>query len=77
LNFAGDRAASMDSKLDQLERGDTLRTAQRSCCTGWGLVISREQCSPLFELARVLVHFNPVANRTVNANHWTVSFITG
>jgi hypothetical protein len=31
----------------------------------------------IFEIARVLVHSIHVARFTVNANHWTVSFIAG
>jgi len=33
--------------------------------------------SPLFEIARVLVRFNDGSDGIVNANHRTVSFITG
>ena len=32
---------------------------------------------PLSELARVLVRFDHITGFIVNANHWTVSFITG
>jgi hypothetical protein len=31
----------------------------------------------LFEIARVLVRFNSVARFIVNANDWTVGFVTG
>jgi hypothetical protein len=34
-------------------------------------------CSPLLELAGVLVRLDNVATVIVNANHWTVNFITG
>jgi hypothetical protein len=32
---------------------------------------------PLLKLARVLVRVDHVPSLVVNANHWTVSFITG
>jgi hypothetical protein len=32
---------------------------------------------PFFELVLVLVGFDHVARVIINANHWTVSFITG
>jgi hypothetical protein len=40
--------------LEQLERSDTLRTAQRSCFSAWDLLF-QAQILTLFELARVLV----------------------
>jgi hypothetical protein len=34
----------------------------------WRLFVLREQNSPLFEIARVLVRFDHIASRIINAN---------
>jgi hypothetical protein len=42
---------------------------QPSRFTAWRLFVSREQNSPLFEIASVLVRFDHVVSVIINANH--------